>query len=253
MASPFRGLLRSWPTLLLVALTAVSSFILARWTAPPPIVSPEPIRELEPRPGNPTLDRRVDTVDFDEIELSDALESFAKRHGLVLAFRDGRPSGPVSLHLKGVTVRHALDCLLASSDESDPVEWLDQDGVIFIASRRILDQIGPVVVRSYDIRNLLAQAERLADRFMPHGYQTYRISGPNPDPVPGTVAGSGPEREKANDLIELLYQRVSPESWKTNGGAFGEISYFNGTLVVRQTATAQSQIEQFLNLLRHEQ
>lgn len=229
-------------------LAGVGSFGILRWLSPAPLPQLDPIRELDAVPDDPALNRMVDAVDFENTTVGNALISFAKSQSLQLQLPspENLLDEPANLHLKHLTVRRVLDHLLTNC-ENVSLEWLDLDGVIVVGKPTTL---GNVVTRIYDIRPLLAEAERISDRFPDRlivGWEPHSIFA---SPVPGTVTPDT-ESEKAARLMELLTRTVAPDTWQVNGGA-GDLQYFNGKLVARNHVSVQLQLERLLNLLLHD-
>jgi len=67
----------------------------------------------------------------------------------------------------------------------------------------------------------------------------------------GGQADAGPAPNNVNDLIRAISTLVDPDSWASVGGA-GDIAYFGGLLLVRQTAPNHDLIEEFLEMIRSE-
>ena len=66
-------------------------------------------------------------------------------------------------------------------------------------------------------------------------------------PEPGTLAA------RVDELTKIIIETVSPETWRDTGGNEGVIRFFNGALVITQTAAAHDKIRKLLTDLRGDQ
>jgi type II secretory pathway component GspD/PulD (secretin) len=70
---------------------------------------------------------------------------------------------------------------------------------------------------------------------------------------PSPAADTGDTQSRLDDLIKLIIDTVDPSSWRDAGGNEGAIRYFNGSLVITQTAAAHDKIRKILTDLRADQ
>jgi general secretion pathway protein D len=58
--------------------------------------------------------------------------------------------------------------------------------------------------------------------------------------------------ERVDELLELIRNTIEPDSWRESGGTVAAIAEINGQLVVTQTASAHSEIQDLLGKLREQ-
>ena len=139
-----------------------------------------------------------------------------------LSFAGVRPQQRVTLRLESATFREALTILL-NQFEHEPREHLAFaiiDGVVIVSTYGDFEP-NPVNV-AYNIRDLL---------------ERFRTAGETPSDV-------------GYRIVQTLRHEVAPETWRDNGGKFGETREFSGILLVTQPVHEQAEVEEFLEKLR---
>lgn len=202
-------------------------------------------------PGNPSaprggLDVRIPQLRLEAVALSDALD-FLREVGrlnlrvdwTVLEQAGVDRSTPVTLFLRNVTVRRALDAVLREAGAGTVLAWEVVDGIIEVTTQEEADK--RLVTEVYDVRDLL---------FTP-------LDAGEPPPVEfnlepvqrggggggggqglfgGSAAGQGQQQaltpeQRGQQLVELITSTIRPEVWDINGGT-ASIRFFNGMLIV---------------------
>jgi hypothetical protein len=145
------------------------------------------------------------------------------------------------LRLRDATVDQWLSAI-AFQSRGSMCHYCEPDGAIRISSRQ--GQQPPLVVRVYDVRDLLAEAHLTASLF----------------PVTGAWAGDwSPPTQDADEaaryaLEEWVKRSVREWNWEYVGSgsapAFARIGFIDGRMTVVQTPSAQREIEVTLAALR---
>jgi hypothetical protein len=214
---------------------------------------------LQPPPASP-LWHVIDVVDFKGVTFESALDQLASLGGvnIVPQWSEIEPHGayrtqPVTLHLTHVTVHQALTALMTvledtSKDDSNP-GWVERDGIVVVSTRHDPGQKDRVT-RLYDVRDLLADADRVHSELEPpaasaSGPQQLGNASQTNAPLPYET-----EESRVDEIKKLVIDHVQPPSWVDSGGEFGSIQYWAGQLIVTQTEQGQQDVEAFLELLR---
>ncbi|MGN6367331.1 MAG: hypothetical protein ACTHN5_03630 [Phycisphaerae bacterium] len=150
---------------------------------------------------------------------------------------------PVTVNLHDVPISKALSTILASVGGTTPLDYTVEDGVVTISTHDDLVATVHPVLMTYDVRDLLVQPTNVAPPQLSLQQATQQGSS-------GGGGGSGlfndnggnaqnqnpQEAETAivND-IKTAIKTVDPTSWVDNGGSIGDIQYFSGMLLIRQT------------------
>ncbi|MCG3129063.1 MAG: hypothetical protein CHACPFDD_03972 [Phycisphaerae bacterium] len=165
----------------------------------------------------------------------------------------------VSVHLRQVSVERVLRLVLEGLAER--VDYEVDEGILVVASRERIRR--EMVTRVYDVRDLIGSgggAERQV-RGVPGGtrdairadFQRFalaRVAWVQSNDADAAMVPQSVEEDDAGDgLLELIYAVVEPDEWEVNGGR-GQARIYQGTLAVRQTATVQRRLEEFLRDLR---
>ena len=216
------------------------------------------VRSLLPLPRQDAqLDRIVEAVDFDRVKVGDAIEWFRQHEQLNILPQWSRieTSGStvteatlVTLHLKHVTVRQALDGLLLPLAGDRNLGWYSHDGIVVLSTDDAAST-GMAVVRIYDVRPLLEEAAMMHALF------------PQPDAKQGSVGYTfsnsqqqgmpmESESEDVDRLKKMIVDNGQAVTWKDNGGDVGVINYWAGQMIIEQTEAAHQEIERLLVVLR---
>jgi hypothetical protein len=163
------------------------------------------------------LDGKTD-CDFTETPLNDVLDYFKSKHDIQIqgdkkALQDAAIDGsqPITLQLKGVTLKSALRLIL---DELD-LAYVIRDEVLLVTTKDVAASLRET--RTYPVQDLLTRWPA------------------------GTLRG--------RDLVRMITAVVEPETWDESGGS-GAVELLPGTLVVSQTQAVHSELADLLALLR---
>ena len=184
------------------------------------------------------LDRELPEVNFDQNFFGDVMDFLRDVSGANIyvnwkALQDAgiTPQVPISVKLRNITVRKALDVIVEDAGGATTKIAITIDrGVISIAPAASARRI----TRSYDVHDLIPE------------------KAPVP-PIVGAAIVPGLERPalgRADELVRLLTTSIAPSTWESNGGSIGSIKESDGTLVVTQTVENQEAIENWLTALR---
>lgn len=201
--------------------------------------------------------------------LSDVLQFISDQHALSIivdhqALADEGQSDDleVSLVLSEVRLQSALNLLLKPHNLS----YLVEDEVLKITSRPVADET--LETRIYDVRPLFAKAPPVAQHSTMRGAGDYGSEGGSEGEYGGAggllggmgsggfemgMGGFGRPSELVTDSPQALVDvitRTTAGNWESiDGRGGGEISYFRGSFVVRQTQSVHAEIERLLNNL----
>ena len=174
----------------------------------------------------PMLDRIFPTVQFNAVGFSSAIDYIRHVSGarFFVNWKEIEAAGidrnaPVTANVHNFKLSRALDLILDSvSTKRATLAYRTVDDVIAISTKRDLDDNKNVVIRAYDIRDLL-------DLKRPYG--------------------------STDLLLKMVKDQVDPKSWKDRGGEVGLMwSLDIGQLVVKQTPENHRRIAAFLQTLR---
>jgi autotransporter-associated beta strand protein len=216
------------------------------------------------------LTRKIERLNFTGAGLRDVITFFreysdANIHVYWRALIQAgiEPTTKVSLNVRNVTVKQALDMVLRKASGTGPaagpeseLRGVIEDGVLIISTKA--DLARDAVRRVYDVRDLLLRVQD--------------ISGPDAEAQGGFgFAGQGiftmqhasaarRQAERANErllenLFVLIRNAIDPESWADpeagpTVGQPGFVQALNGLLVVAQTAENQQAVSELIEKLR---
>lgn len=214
---------RLWALALVVSLP-VRSLV---WAAEP--TSPETVVVGAERPSPRRVEieetlREETEISVNDMPLRDFCDFLAENHHLpILIDRKSLedegvdPDSPVSLNVRGITIRSALSIGLKPL----ALSWVIEDGMLKITSQSYAESV--TEIRLYPIRDLLV-AE---------------------DTVDGLSGGA------ATSLVSTIETVVMPDSWESRGG-IGVMTYqrVGSVLVCRNTRAAHERVEELLRGLR---
>jgi hypothetical protein len=205
----------------------------AQFTGHTPSVAEERIRS--------ELDKETD-VDFNEVPLREAIEYIKDKHGIEMRLdQKGLKEAalatdtPVTMNVKGITLRSALNQLL-SELENDPT-WVIRDDVLVITSRERAAQ--HKLVRIYNVSDLVQDS-----------------TAPQPQLEPPRTSYGVSAREvpydELNSLANVVQQAVGPGTWDPAQGnsVVPHVTRRTPVLVVRHSAMAHEEVAELLRSLR---
>ena len=183
-------------------------------------------RNLDPRSYSETqadravrkmLEAKVAKLDLDDHDFEQAMIFLRDVSGVnlyinrrSLAENKVKESRKVTVHLKNVTLREAINAVFDSANKSGgaPVGYVVRDGVMWVAAEAKLRR--SPLIRIYDARDIIARKMKST-----------------------TAPAQG--REKAVEgIINSIRKAVAPDSWADAGGDLGRIHEIGGLFVVRQ-------------------
>jgi hypothetical protein len=197
------------------------------------------------------LGRTLPELKLDGVGLADALDFIRDVSGVNMhvEWKTLEAAGinrdtPVNVRLRGVSLRKALNTIMAEAGGGDQVGWTTDDGVVTITTKEKINAI--TYTRIYDIKDLLMEIPDFTDApnfSLQSTSTTGGQGGGGGGGGQGLFGGGsgGSEREKeptktkderADELLTMIKETISPDIWVDNGGT-ASIRYFNGSIVVR--------------------
>lgn len=191
------------------------------------------------------LQSRIPEIDFDGLRLGLCVEALAEYTGAkieldapALAPLDVDEQNRVDLRLRNVTLEQVLSALAGYLSDGGRVVYTIHEGRIVLTNA---DNLGPYAyARVYDVRDL-------------------KSGDPWPDAggrVDDGLMGKGncfPPRVRAevdDEILAILQQCVSPETWVDAGGTGGSVHALNGRVLVVADWHTHLQIQSLLDALR---
>lgn len=162
------------------------------------------------------LERSVAKLDIPPSSPDEALRSFSHQVGVDVVKDDGiiesQDPKSIEVHMHDVTVADAIGAILRQMSPMGHVSV--RDGALRIGLGADL------YPRIYDVRSMLTPVDQSA-----------------------SATGNG------QALMQLIMQSVDPETWPDAGGT-GRIQYWNGMLMIEQTAEVHHDVARMLAKLR---
>jgi hypothetical protein len=214
------------------------------FTAPAPVMA---------GPLQAQLSRTLPEVRLDGVALGDALDFIRDVSGVNMSveWKTLEAAGvtrdtPINVRLRGVSLRKALNTIMAEAGGGDQIGWTTDEGVVTVTTKEKIN--ATTYTRIYDIRDLLVEIPDFKDapNFSLQSTST-RGGGASGSGAGGAGGGQGlfgsgndskPDEvtktkdERAEELLTLIKETISPDIWSDNGG-IATIRYFNGSIVVR--------------------
>ncbi len=208
-------------------------------------------------------------IDFVETPLADVIAFIADKAGIetyinkrTLDEAGVALDSPITISLKQVRGDMLLELVLQQVG-GDQIDYTVRDGIVVITDVVSLD--GASEVKAYPVSDLLklhaTEAKRegggeLGGGAVPGGPGAPMGSGGFPPGGGGVFSGGGLINATPRDvpqnvqqLINVLQNTVSPDSWSDAGG-YGTVTYYGEMLVVRQNARTHREIDKVLTMLR---
>ncbi|MFZ4574620.1 MAG: hypothetical protein ACOYN0_09500 [Phycisphaerales bacterium] len=159
----------------------------------------------------------------------------------------------ISLSLSKVSIKSLLDRVLerASSDPESGAAWTVKDGVVFVASKEVIDR--ERVLAIYDIKDLLVIVPNFLDA-PEFNLQTVLQSsqgGGGQSPFQDNNQDQDDEvplEERVQEVEEIIRANVAPDSWDDTG----TVQQFQGNLIITQTPANHREIRGLLSKLREQ-
>ncbi len=214
----------------------------------------------DPRPAIPTgrprlgnhLDKVIDHFVVRDCPLADAFSALGHQTGDCILFHPDAPTGlgpaaprRVNLDIRSTPARKVLLSLLSAGlDRESWGEIHFPEGVVLISGGWGYYQ--PVEIRVTDMRDLTVPLTK--ENLMYEPRASYCLLA-NPR-LPANAQES--EQQVAANLVELFRDTVDPISWRVNGGLYGSLAYWDGRLIVTQTAENHRKLAEVLGQLREQ-
>jgi beta-lactamase regulating signal transducer with metallopeptidase domain len=184
------------------------------------------------------LDQKVDALDATEAPLGKVIAALATKSHVKIEIdpnweEAGKGLADVVVHppaMKNVTLAEALNSICASGPTAMAYEVAGD--TIVVGS----GQVGAIVTRTYDIRDLLVEIPNF-DSF---------DSAPSTRPADTAVT----REKRVEELRDLIKNTVASDTWKDNGGLIGSIQELGGQFVVTQTKVNHAYIFGLLEKIR---
>jgi uncharacterized membrane protein YgcG len=215
-------------------------------------------------------------VTFNGVALTDSLDFIRDVSGLNLTvnWKALEEAGitrdtPVTLRLRSIPVRKALQMVLSEAGGGDKLTYDMDDGVLEVTTTELADQrmftkVYPVEdlimdipdftdAPVFDLSSLSQQSQQMGQQAGMGGMggaggggggQQGGLFGGGSGGSGGSSQKEAPgktKQERAQDLMDLIRSVVQPEVWQENGGK-AAIRYFNGNLIVTAPRSVQEAI-----------
>jgi general secretion pathway protein D len=209
------------------------------------------------------LERSAGTVEYRDTPLAEVFEDIARRgdFNLDVNYRALEALGidrntPVALRLRDVSFARLLRQVIESvAPPPSLLDYTAREGVVTVTSKEAINQ--DVFSKVYDIRDLLIVLTPIQIQNQQFGQVRSADRGNSQNPFQGG-GSTTPEdledqqQELLDDLVELMEQTITPDSWISAGGN-GSVNDFNGTLIVTQTDENHRRIDSLFKQLREAQ
>jgi len=225
------------------------------------------------------LNASLPEVKFDGVALGDALDFLRDVSGINMTvnWKAMEAAGvtkdtPVTLRLRNVSARKALEMVLAEAGGSSALTYDVDEGVVEITTRELADQ--RMYTKVYPIEDLLMEIPDFTDApIFDLTSLSNSSSGGGRGGVGGGVGGGGgygggggggsgssgglfgntnnsqnkqqqtgkTKQERAQELVDLIRSTITPDVWVENGGK-AAIRYWSGNLIVTAPRSVQEAI-----------
>ena len=196
----------------------------------------------------PQLLHRFPELRLDSVPLETALEVLADRAKVNIRVKwpslgatgVGR-STPVTVRAYDVPLYRALRLVLDAATGPVPLDYTVRGNVIVVSTEDETPQ--RLVTRLYDVRDLVRKQVEWAGLHDPPVPLRAGVQYVNTPPPSAHL-------QALEDLVSVIEESVSYDSWTDNGGTNGRVRQFAGILIITNSADAHAQIERFLAGLR---
>ena len=163
----------------------------------------------------------------------------------------------VSLSLKQATAQTVLDRLLdkVSTDPVNQADWAVVDGMLQIASDEKIRR--NTVLEIYDIRDLVFEVpdyDEAPNIDLQSVLQSSQGGGGGQSPFQNDQQDQQRDRlpldERIDQIKEIIYTNIDPESWPEGGGTTGAMFDLNSQLLIKNTPKNHREIRGLLSKLR---
>lgn len=192
------------------------------------------------------LDKKI-KFDFDRAKLSEAIDFLERCSDVNMVIDPAAKAGgerEITLRMDQASVQTALDWILRLAG----LDYELRDNAVFISTP---DNLRPdLKTIFYDVQDLTLTIPDFPGPEMDLSMNTGGGAGGGALPVFGAAGGAGAAATTSANIVDMIKQRVRPESW---GAGKGEIEDRNGKLVVRQRPEIHRMISSLLADLRQTQ
>jgi hypothetical protein len=201
------------------------------------------------------LNQRVD-LDVVELPLKDVCQMLGEENGIQIFLQMKKleeasvsADTPITKQFKQVRLRTILELMLKDLE----LTYVEKDGLLLITTPE--DAESTMEIRVYDCRDLLAMEAPIgSDKLVVPASRPSDAKANAFDQSFGRRTGEAVRPISEHDLralrlIALVEANVDATSWSSVGGP-GEISEFNGLVVVTQTDHTHGKVEHLLDMLR---
>ena len=203
----------------LVVTCAATIYLCTRDPSPPPQTAAQDATDR-------ALSQRVPRIDFDDFPMPQAIASLAELAGVRIRFDPHvmrlAEQRFVTVHLRDAHIGKGLNEILARVGLSQINRHVHRDGSITIMSKG-----------------------RLARETVWHEYDLAPVIGQFGEPPPDW--SSDQFKRLQQELVSVIQETVSPETWPEAGGTLGELVIENGRMRVRHLPEEQRQVWHLLD------
>jgi hypothetical protein len=205
-------------------------------------------KEKESAAVRERLEKDIGGLEFDHEPLEKVIGVLQKRAGVSIAVNwdalksaEVERSTPVTFWMFEGSFQRALSSLLLECGKGESLLGYKVDGsVLRVSTREDLKKNDDlVVVRVFDIQDLLFQPGRVAPPF--GGIPVIQQRKAKAEKTRGMIL---------REIVDTIMTTVQPQSWRDKGGKVGTIREMNGQLIIKQTMENQRAVHQLLNQLR---
>jgi hypothetical protein len=210
------------------------------------------------------LNTNLPEVRFSGVALTDAVDFLRDVSGanLVVNWKALEEAGitkdtQLNIRLRGVTLKKALNMVLAEAGGGDKLTYDVDEGVIQVTTRELADE--KMITRVYPVQDLLMEVPDFTDAPDFSLNTTSNNQSQNPGGANGgggtsgqhtneLFGGSGTSTkkeedlktraERAQDLLDMIRAVIYPDVWQENGGK-AAIRMWNGNLIVTAPRSVQ--------------
>jgi hypothetical protein len=218
------------------------------------------------RPGTPTLRSpqyqallrtRIERLPLENVTIREALDLLEAQTGVAVevrwrSFRERRPpitpDQRINILIERASLRSAIEQIFGQAYEVGALVIMPGEPVVvdYLPSRSRLTRV-------YDVRDLIyAGGEHYTQRIAPNDLKPeQRLNGARSGLFFVPKMDSWDLYHAIEDsVVTSILDTIEPDSWRSNGGLDGSISFLHGRLVITQTPQAHHQIVELLDQLR---
>ena len=192
------------------------------------------------------LERPLPEINFDKVGFTDAVDFLRDVSGANIfvnwrALENAKldRNSPVTARMRDIKLSKALAIILDSlGGDTVKLGYTVDDGVITISTDD--DLARNTITSVYDIRDLIIPIPDFDPKDIPPA-------------AGGAAEAGGKERtrqENIDEIVRLITETVSPQSWRDAGGSVGSVRELQGQLIITATPEMHDSIAQLIRQLR---